>query len=186
MLKYFRKRNLIVVPSNLIIYALKRKNIVLNPLSSSFYQRFQGIIIHFLPGNNSLRILILQMFYHTVLCAKSLQSCTTLCDLMDGLQLTRLFCPWDSPGKNTGVGGHALLQRVFPMQGLNPHLSCLLHWQADSLPLAPPRKPFLMLVKSIFFITRPSAVLSLQPNPSRQKQEGRTITQALSLYFALF
>ena len=27
-----------------------------------------------------------------------------------GLQPTRLLCPWDSPGKNTGVGGHFLLQ----------------------------------------------------------------------------
>ena len=27
-----------------------------------------------------------------------------------GLQPTRLFCPWDSPGKNTGVGCHFLLQ----------------------------------------------------------------------------
>ena len=33
-----------------------------------------------------------------------------------GLQPARLLCPWDSPGKNTAVGGHALLQ------GLNPHL----------------------------------------------------------------
>ena len=38
----------------------------------------------------------------------------------------------DSPGKNTGVGCHALLQRIFLTQGLN---LCLLHWQADSLPL---------------------------------------------------
>ena len=36
--------------------------------------------------------------------AKSLQSCPTLCDP------TRLPCPWDSPGKNTGVGCHFLLQ----------------------------------------------------------------------------
>ena len=27
-----------------------------------------------------------------------------------GLQPTRLLCPWDFPGKNTGVGGHFLLQ----------------------------------------------------------------------------
>ena len=47
MLKYFRKRNLIVVPSNLIIYALKRKNIVLNPLSSSFYQLYFFLGKHF-------------------------------------------------------------------------------------------------------------------------------------------
>ena len=33
-----------------------------------------------------------------------------------------------------------LLQGIFPTQGSNPHLLCLLHWQADSLPLAPPGK----------------------------------------------
>ena len=50
-------------------------------------------------------------------------------------------CPWDSPGKNIGVGYHALLQGIFPTQGLNPCLLYLLYWQADSLPLAPPEKP---------------------------------------------
>ena len=44
-----------------------------------------------------------------------------------GLQSTRPLCPWDSPGKNTGVGCHALLQRIFPTQGLNWCLLCLLH-----------------------------------------------------------
>ena len=33
----------------------------------------------------------------------------------------------DSPGKNTGVGCHALLQGIFPTQGSNPPLLCLLH-----------------------------------------------------------
>ena len=37
-----------------------------------------------------------------------------------GLQPARLFCPWDSPGRNTGVGCHALLQGIFLTQGLNP------------------------------------------------------------------
>ena len=37
-----------------------------------------------------------------------------------GLQPTRLLRPWDSPGKNTGVGCHALLQGIFLTQGLNP------------------------------------------------------------------
>ena len=41
--------------------------------------------------------------------AKSLRSCPTLCDAIDG-QPTRLPRPWDSPGKNTGVGCHFLLQ----------------------------------------------------------------------------
>ena len=39
-----------------------------------------------------------------------------------GLQRTRLLCPWDSLGKNTGVGCHALFQGIFPTQGSNPHL----------------------------------------------------------------
>ena len=58
-----------------------------------------------------------------------------------GLYPARLLCPWDSPGKNTGVGCHALLQGIFLTQGSNPHLLCLLFWQAGSLPLAPPGKP---------------------------------------------
>ena len=33
-------------------------------------------------------------------------------------QSTRLLCLWDSPGKNTGVGCRALLQGIFPTQGL--------------------------------------------------------------------
>ena len=42
--------------------------------------------------------------------AKSLQSCPTLCDPIEGRQSTRLPCLWDSPDKNTGVGCHFLLQ----------------------------------------------------------------------------
>ena len=43
----------------------------------------------------------------------------------------------DSPGKNTGVGCHALLQGIFLTQGSNLCLLYLPHWQAGSLPLAP-------------------------------------------------
>ena len=46
---------------------------------------------------------------------------------------TRLLCPWGPPGKNTRVGCHFLFQGIFLTQGLN---LCLLHWQADSLPLS--------------------------------------------------
>ena len=47
----------------------------------------------------------------------------------------------NSPGKNTGVGCHALLQGIFPTQRSNARLLHLLHWQASSLPLAfPPGK----------------------------------------------
>ena len=37
-----------------------------------------------------------------------------------GLEPARLLCPWDSPGKNTEVGYHVLLQGIFLTQGLNP------------------------------------------------------------------
>jgi len=36
-----------------------------------------------------------------------------------GLQPTRLLCPWNSPGKHTGLGSHLLLQGIFLTQGLN-------------------------------------------------------------------
>ena len=36
-----------------------------------------------------------------------------------GLHTSRLLCPWDSPGKNTGVSSHSLLQGNYPTQGLN-------------------------------------------------------------------
>ena len=64
------------------------------------------------------------------------QSCPTL--WLHGLQLTRILCPRKFPGKNTGVGCHALLQGLFLTQGSNSSLLYLLNWQADSLPLAPP------------------------------------------------
>ena len=50
---------------------------------------------------------------------------------------TRTLCPWDSPSKNTGVGSHFLLHKIFLFQESNLGLLCLLHWQAGSLPLAP-------------------------------------------------
>ena len=40
------------------------------------------------------------------------------------------------------VATHSLLQAIFPTQGPDPSLLCLLHWQVHSLPLAPPGKPF--------------------------------------------
>ena len=73
-------------------------------------------------------------------CAKSRQSCPTLCNPMDcsppGSSVHE-----DFPGKKTGVGCHALLQGIFPIQGLISCLLCLLHWRAGSLPSAPSGKP---------------------------------------------
>ena len=49
------------------------------------------------------------------------QLCQILCDLMD-CSLPGSSVLGDSPGKNTGVGFHALLQGIFPTQGSNPGL----------------------------------------------------------------
>ena len=53
----------------------------------------------------------------------------------------------DSLIKNTRVGCHVLLQGIFPTQGSNLCLLLLVHYQAGSLPLAPPGKPFRVLIE---------------------------------------
>ena len=57
------------------------------------------------------------------------------------LSPNRLLCPYDSPGKNTEVGCHALLQGIFLAQSLNLCLLHFLHWQEGSLSLVPSGKP---------------------------------------------
>ena len=49
-----------------------------------------------------------------------------------GLQQVNLLCPQDSPGKNSGVGCHTLLQAIFPTQESNPHLLCVLPWHTHT------------------------------------------------------
>ena len=74
--------------------------------------------------------------YVCMLHAKSLQSCSTLCDPVD--------CSHEAPLsmgslQNTGVGCHAVLQGLFLTQGSNLCLLHLLYKQAGSLPLVPPK-----------------------------------------------
>ena len=57
---------------------------------------------------------------HAVLCLVA-QSCLTLCNPMD-CHLPGSSVHGDSPGSNTGVNTHALLQGIFPTRGSNPHL----------------------------------------------------------------
>ena len=80
--------------------------------------------------------------------AKSLQPCLTLCNPMDcslsgfsvhGILQARIL-EWVAMPS---------LQGIFPTQRLNLHLFCLLHWQAGSLPLAPPGKP------NLYFLVHP-------------------------------
>ena len=64
--------------------------------------------------------------------AQTLPVCVSLSVVSDflwscGLGLTRLFCPWDSPGKNTGVGCHALLQGASRFRDWT-WVSCIAAW----------------------------------------------------------
>ena len=81
-------------------------------------------------------------------CALSRFSHVWLCDLWTVAYQAPLSR--NSPGRNTGVGYHALLQESFLTQGLNPCLLHLLHFK-QTLLTEPPRKPFLvryLLLKS--------------------------------------
>ena len=89
-------------------------------------------ISYYLPGISHH----INIHVHYLMCCLVVQSCPTL--QSHGLSPTRLLCPWDSPGTNTGVGSHSLLQGISPTRGLN---LCLPHWQVGSLPLVPPGKP---------------------------------------------
>ena len=91
---------------------------------------FLRLLFHLMPTRNSSRSAVLKF-----LCV-----CVCVCSVMSdslwphGLQLTRVPCPWNFPDKNTRVGCHFILQGTFLTQGLDLHLPCLLHRQADSLP----------------------------------------------------
>ena len=85
----------------------------------------QGLI----PGLPQYRRVLYQLSYQGSPCyiyaaaaaAKSLQSCPTLCNPMD-CSPPGSSVHGNSPGKNTGVGCHALLQGILPTQGSNPGL----------------------------------------------------------------
>ena len=93
----------------------------------------------------------------------------------------------DSPGKNTGVVCHVLLQGIFPIRGSNTHLLCLLHWQVVFwffffLLLEPPGKPLKVHIKVIWGFPCSSAgeesacnvgVLGLFPVLGRSPGEGK-------------
>ena len=115
----------------------------------------------------------------------SLESYPTLCDPMDYSPPGSL-CSWDSPDMNTGVGYHALLQGIFPIQGSNPHL---LHWQTGSLLLVPPGKPggseYLEGTRSRIFTQNPSVMtwhLFLQQVSFLKVQSCQVLTAQITVF----
>ena len=67
-------------------------------------------------------------------------SCSVMSNSLQphGLSTTRFLCPWDFPGKNTGMGCFLLLQAFFSTQGSN---QSLLYCRWIRLPFEPPGKP---------------------------------------------
>ena len=114
--------------------------------------------VHFLPQNHQDTFKILMRLQRNCISRRffalasswrivcqTLHACYITLVMSDSLrphgwQLAKLLCPWDSPGKDTRVGCHALLQGIFPTQGSNSHFLRLLHWRVGSLPLAPPKQ----------------------------------------------
>ena len=94
-------------------------------------------------------------------CAKSLQLCLTLQSYE--LLPARLLCPWDSPGKNTGVGFCVLLQGLFPAQRLN---LCLLH--------------------ILYFCTMKAASACFLTNPPTRTSSARYRSKQFNLSFVSF
>ena len=80
-------------------------------------------------------------------------------------------CPWNSPGKNTRLGSHSLLQRIFLTQGSN---SCLLHWQVDSLPLSH--------LGSLFILTAACKLLSQNQSLIKSYQTMKRHEGSLNVY----
>ena len=102
---------------NLHFKCVKYIHIVWQPISRALFILQNG---NYILNNNSLSSLPLSPsdhyptfcvyeFHYSAAAAKSLQSCPTLCDPRDGSPQGPPS-PWDSPGKNTGVGCHFLLQ----------------------------------------------------------------------------
>ena len=56
-----------------------------------------------------------------------------------------LLCPWNSQGKNTGMGCHALLQGIFLTQGIEPMSPASPAFAGRFFTTVPPEKPSTML-----------------------------------------
>ena len=102
---------------------------------------FENVILN--TDQGSCIYIFLFNFSGLITCVRACsvaQLCPALCDFMDcsppgssvhGITPVRTL-EWAAISSSRGI---------FPTQGSNPTLLCLLHWQADSLPSAPPGKP---------------------------------------------
>ena len=79
-----------------------------------FYESMPGVVFQSNPHEQEWGVCVCVCVF----------SCSVVSDFFQSheLQAARLLCPWNSPGKNTGVGCHFLCQKISSTQGLNPHL----------------------------------------------------------------
>ena len=73
------------------------------------------------PGTANSLALLAHGAWVSVRCYSAMSDCLH----PNGLQPTQLLCSWDSPGKNTRVGCHFLLQGNLPNPGIKPESSAL-------------------------------------------------------------
>ena len=120
-------------------------------------------------GRNKLRVWDQQI--HTV-CV----SCSVVSESLQshGLWPARLLCPWDSPGKNTGVDCHFLLQEIFLTQGSNlgllhcrQILYCL-SYREDA------QRSLLLLIKTIYVYLRSCSACLCWYQPLHQHASCKT------------
>ena len=117
-----------------------KKNNTTNPVFS-----WENSVKSISSLGSHLVLLVVCVCACTCVHAQSIQLCLILCDPMD-CSLLGFSVHGDSPGKNTGVGCHTLLQGIFLIQEANPRFLSLLHWQVGLvclfvLSLTPPGKP---------------------------------------------
>ena len=113
-----------------------------------------------------------------------------------GLWPTRFLCPWDSPGKNSGLGRHSLLQGIFPTQESNPglpHCRQILYQVEEKSPIsqrnssAPGLPGATLLPSAPVPPTRPIptwAALTRHPSPLKPQHAHRLRDMSLDAQFS--
>ena len=103
----------------------------------------------FFPNFSSHRWWFLSFLSFFWLCVQTFQLCPTLCDPMDLTYSTRVLCPQDFPGKNTGVGCPSLLQGSSQPRDWT-RIFCVSWIAGKFFTTGPPEKPLLFLYVSIY------------------------------------
>ena len=102
-------------------------------------------------SSNRLYLIFIYQTYICMMCLCIMSLLLVNCSVMSnslwpyGLEPSRLHCPWNSPGRNTGVGSHCLLQGISLTQESNP---CLLHLLLAGrfFTTEPPEKWYIMCI----------------------------------------